>query len=99
MEAVDQTLKKRNPNCNEECCSYPPTVVAHNENETAFIIEAGCWNGSKDVSYSQSSANQCINIKNHKQEPGGNSQLLHIIVSLREKNNLQGNLRFCDDVL
>lgn len=27
-------------NCSEECCSYPPAVVAHNENETAFIIEA-----------------------------------------------------------
>lgn len=77
--------------------SLAPTVVAHNE--TAFITEAGSWSGSKDVSCSQSSANQCINIKNHKQEPGGNSQLLHIIVSLREKNNPRGNLRFDDDVL
>lgn len=58
-----------------------PIVVAHNENETAFIIEAGSWNSSKDVSCSQSAANQCINIKNHKQEPGGNSQPLHIAVS------------------
>lgn len=73
--------------------------MAHNENETAFIIEAGSWNGSRDVSCSQSSANQSINIKNHKQEPEGNSQLLHIIVSLREKNNLRRDLRFDDDVL
>lgn len=79
--------------------SYPPTVVAHNEKETAFIKEAGRWNGSKDVSGSQSSANQCVNIKNHKKKPEGNSQLLRVIVSLQKKNNLQGNLRFHDDVL
>lgn len=85
-------LTKKNPNCSEECCSYSPTVVAHNENETAFIIEAGTWNGSRDGSCSHSSANQCINIKNHKQEPEGNSQLLHIVVSLRKKNYLWGHL-------
>lgn len=71
--------------------------MAHNESETTFIIEAGSWSGSKDVSCSHSSANKCINIKNHQREPEGNSRLLHIIVSLREKNNLQGNLRFDDD--
>lgn len=45
---------------------------------------------------------QLINVlilKNHKKKPEGNSQLLRVIVSLQKKNNLQGNLRFHDDVL
>lgn len=74
--------------------SYPPHVVAHNENETAFIMATGRWNDSKDVSASQSSANQCINIKNHEKKPEGNSRLLHVVVSLQNKSNLQGNMMF-----
>lgn len=92
-------LLKKNPNWSEGCCSYSPTVVAHNENESTFIIVDGSWNSSRDVCCSQSSANQCINIKNHKQEPEGIAQLLYIIVSSWEKNDPLGDLKFVDDVI
>lgn len=53
----------------------------------------------KMLAAARAPANQCINIKNHEKKPEGNSRLLHVVVSLLNKSNLQGKLIFYYDVL